>query len=251
MEKEFPEEGEIVLCTVGKIMGTTIFAKLDDYGKEGVIATSEVSPGRIHNIRDFVVPNKKIVCKVLRVNPEKSNIDLSLRRVTQKESREVLERYKKEKDSSFILEKVIPDKEKLQNLIKKIKEEHGLISDFLQLLKENHSLINKYGLGEKESSELQKIITERVKSRKVEIKMKVNIICRHDSKDSISAIKEIFDLNEPKAKVTYISASNYLVSVTANDYKEANRIMDSIIVKINKRLKEKGGFLENEIKKVP
>ena len=68
MAKEFPEEGEIVLCTVIKIMGTTVFVHLDDYNREGVVSTSEVAPGRIRNIRDYVTINKKIVCKILRID---------------------------------------------------------------------------------------------------------------------------------------------------------------------------------------
>ena len=72
------EEGEIVLCTVDKIIGTTVFVKIEGNG-EGTITTSEIAPGRIRNLRDYVSPGRKIVCKVLRVDVNK--ISLSLRRV--------------------------------------------------------------------------------------------------------------------------------------------------------------------------
>jgi translation initiation factor 2 alpha subunit (eIF-2alpha) len=72
------EEGTVVLCTVTKIVGTSVFVKLDDYNKEATIITSEIAPGRIRNLRDYVVPNKKIVCKILRID-NKGQIDLSLR----------------------------------------------------------------------------------------------------------------------------------------------------------------------------
>ena len=36
MEKNL-EEGQIVLCTVTKIIGTTVFVKIVDYDKEGTI----------------------------------------------------------------------------------------------------------------------------------------------------------------------------------------------------------------------
>ncbi len=80
----FPEENEIVLCTVKKILPHGIFVSLDEYkSQEGLIHISEISPGRVRNIRDFVKEGKRIVCKILRVNKEKNHIDLSLRRVNQ------------------------------------------------------------------------------------------------------------------------------------------------------------------------
>ena len=78
------EEGQIVQCTVDKILGTTIFVRIEDNG-EGTITTSEIAPGRIRNLRDYVVPGKKIVCKILKIQGDK--IYLSLRRVKQNEKK--------------------------------------------------------------------------------------------------------------------------------------------------------------------
>ena len=71
---------------------------------EGTIITSEIAPGRIRNLRDYVVPKKKIVCKVLRISGNR--IDLSLRRVTQKEKKEVLEQFQQEKKQEHFLQKL-------------------------------------------------------------------------------------------------------------------------------------------------
>ena len=101
------EVGDVVLCTVDRIVGTVVFVKIEGDG-EGSIITSEIAPGRIRNIRDYVVPKKKIVCKVLRITGDR--IDLSLRRVTPKEQKEVKEQYKQEKSSESILKSVLGDK---------------------------------------------------------------------------------------------------------------------------------------------
>ena len=71
------EVGDIVLCTVERIEKTIVFVKIEDENKdlEGSIIMSEVAPGRIRNIRNYVVPKKKIVCKVLRISGNR--IDLS------------------------------------------------------------------------------------------------------------------------------------------------------------------------------
>jgi len=43
----FPDEGEIVLCTVTKINPNSVFVHVDDYDKGGMVHISEISPGRI------------------------------------------------------------------------------------------------------------------------------------------------------------------------------------------------------------
>src|SRR3989304_7287072 len=123
------EEGDVVLCTVDRIVGTTVFVHIEGNG-EGSIVFSEVAPGRIRNIRDYVVPKKKIVCKVLRISG--NHIDLSLRRVTLKEQKEIKERYKQERSFASILRTVL--KEKAEDVLEKISRRES-VHDFLQNIK--------------------------------------------------------------------------------------------------------------------
>ena len=58
------EVGDVVLCTVDRIAGTVVFVKIEGNG-EGSVIISEIAPGRIRNLRDYVVPKKRIVCKIL------------------------------------------------------------------------------------------------------------------------------------------------------------------------------------------
>ena len=46
------EEGQLVLCTVTKIVGTIVFVRIEDTNFEGTITFPEIAPGRIRNIRD-------------------------------------------------------------------------------------------------------------------------------------------------------------------------------------------------------
>ena len=78
-----PEIGDIVICTVKKVLPHSVFVDLDEYGKEAMIHISEIAPGRIRNIRDYVKEGKKVICKILNLDLNKGYIDLSLRRVTQ------------------------------------------------------------------------------------------------------------------------------------------------------------------------
>src|SRR3990167_3285690 len=104
-KKGLPEVGEVVLCTVRKILYHSVFVSIEDYeGREGLVHISEVSPGRIRNLRDFVREGKIIVCKVLRVNSQKNQIDLSLRRVNLAQRKNKLEEVAFEKKAEKLLE---------------------------------------------------------------------------------------------------------------------------------------------------
>ena len=54
------EEGDMTLCTVDRIAGTVVFVKIEGEEREGSIILSEIAPGRIRNLRDYVIPKKKI-----------------------------------------------------------------------------------------------------------------------------------------------------------------------------------------------
>jgi len=104
--KRLPEEGELVKCTVTSVQSHSIFVRIDDYGINGMIHISEVAPGRIRNMRDYVVEGKSVICKVLRVNLERGHVDLSLRRVSESQRRNKVNEIKKEKLAEKLVEVV-------------------------------------------------------------------------------------------------------------------------------------------------
>lgn len=239
-KKEFPEHDEIVLCAVDRILGTTVFVKILNYNKEGVIATSEVAPGRIRNIRDYVTVGKKIVCKVLRIDERTGHIDLSLRRVSKKETEEALEKESKERDAAAMLRIVI--KEKAESVIEKIKKQHATLLEFFQNIEKIEP--SSFGLTAKEQEQFIKIMKEKPQ-KKVSISSKIQL--KSEDADGIIRIKSIFEdiLKLYKdVKIGYISAPNYSLSIKADNYKEANKKMQEILKKIEQESKERGCKLE-------
>src|SRR5947199_9341604 len=78
--------------------------KLDEYGGiEGLVHISENSTTWVRNFRDHARACQKLVLKVLRVNPQRNQIDLSLRRVTGREKSEKMLEWKKERKAEAIL----------------------------------------------------------------------------------------------------------------------------------------------------
>ncbi|MEJ2281264.1 MAG: S1 RNA-binding domain-containing protein [Candidatus Bathyarchaeota archaeon] len=82
---EWPEVGDLVIATIERITDYGAYVRLDEYDKEGLLHVSEVASRWVRNIRDYIRENQKMVLKVLRVQADKGQIDLSRRRVTKRE----------------------------------------------------------------------------------------------------------------------------------------------------------------------
>jgi translation initiation factor 2 alpha subunit (eIF-2alpha) len=224
------EQGDIVLCTVDRIIGTTVFVRIETpQGEiEGTIITSEIAPGRIRNLREYVVPKKKIVCKVLRISG--NQINLSLRRVTQKEKKELLDQAKQEKSYESILRSVL--KEKSDEIIKKIKTEKS-IYEFIETSKENPKEMEKL-LGKENSSKILEIANVQ-KEKKIIIKKIVNVTTTDPN--GLEKIKNLF--NKPREmEIKYISAGKYSVKVISNEAKKANNELKAYTEELEKEAKE-------------
>ena len=224
------EVGDIVLCTVDRIIGTIVFVKIDRNG-EGNITTSEIAPGRIRNLRDYVVPKKKIVCKILRISPN-GNINLSLRRVTQKEKKEILEQYKQEKSYKSVLKSILG--EKSENIIKQIEEKERLF-DFLQEAKENSKNLGK--IAGKESAKKILDIIKAQKQKKAILKKYINLTTTKS--DGLKLIKKLLG-NLKEVEVKYISAGKYSIKIEGDDIKTADNRLKEILKDLEEKAKKAG-----------
>ena len=222
------EEGDIVLCTVDRIVGTIVFVHIEGNG-EGSIVVSEIAPGRIRNLRDYVVPKKKIVCKILRMSG--SNIDLSLRRVTPKEKKEVLEKAKQEKSYESILKSVL--KENADKAIKEILNEESLFS-FLDEAKENPKKLEKL-VGKDDSEKILEILNSQKPKRVV---VKKGFFLTTTQPDGLQQIKEILEKIK-EVDIAYVSAGQYSIKTESENAKEADNRLKKIISDIEKEAKKK------------
>lgn len=216
-------EGDVVLCTVDKIVGTTVFVKIENNG-EGTIVTSEIAPGRIRNLRDYVVPNKKIVCKVLRTD-KLGRVDLTLRRVTAKEKKEVMELYQKEKGLIATLKKIFENSE---GIIEKIKKEFS-ITEFFEKAKQDAKILEKF-IPKESIERILKILNEK-KEKDVIVKKEFNLSSK--SENGLSILKSILP-----EQTTYIGAGKFLLTIKDKNYKDANQKASAILEDIEKKAKE-------------
>src|SRR3989337_3185906 len=132
--RRLPEEGEIVLVTIKEVTGHGAYITLDEYDETiGFLHISEIATGWIRNIERYVKPKQKTVLKVIRVNPTRSEVDLSLKQVTGEEKKsKVIEVKKDEKGANFmdmIKTKLGYDQNTIQEISDKLTQKYDFIYD--------------------------------------------------------------------------------------------------------------------------
>ena len=228
----YPAEDELVLCTVTKVLGHAIFVNLDEYDKGGLVHISEVAPGRIRNIREYVEMGKKIVCKVLRINAERGHIDLSLRRVSDKEKKKKLEAIKQEQKAEKVIEMAakqldMKTNEAYELVTSKVFERYPFVHNFFKDLAEGN-VEAKELIIEPLAGALQKIVVERFKPAKVSIKGTFTV--KSFEPNGVEVVKATFTHAQKgnAVVIVYIGGGKYKATVEAENYKDAEQTLEKV-----------------------
>lgn len=245
-KKDFPEEDELVLCTVTNTFHHGVFVNVDEYAKSGMIHISEVSPGRIRNIRDFVKEGKKIVCKVLRIDLEKGHIDLSLRRVNERQKKEKINEIKQEQKAEKIVEfaakKLGKDPKKFYDeLVSKIFDKYDLLNLCFGDIVKGEVSLEKLGVDKKVSDLLTEFVHERMKLTEVFVGGEFRL--KSYSPNGVEIIKGALSkaFDGDKVIMLYKGAGKYKIKVTANKYKDAEGILEKSIGNVLDFIEKEGG----------
>ncbi len=251
LKKGVPEEGEILMCTVTKVQYHSVFAKLDEYeNKQGMIHISEVSPGRIRNINDYVQEGKKVICKVLRVNLQRGHIDLSLRRVSGSQKRNKVEELKQEQKAEKIVEFVagqndMKAKELNSKIAPKLLEKFPSLHAAFEEVSFGNLSLTDYGIDQKIADQLTELIKQRIKPPVMQIVGEIRIISYEPN--GVDVTREIL-LDALKTskdiKISYSGGGKYSIVVTKNDYKEAENDIKSAVDFLEEETKKKNCFFE-------
>ena len=248
---EWPEVGDLVIATVQSVADYGAYVNLDEYNKKGLLHVSEVASSWIRNIRDFVREGQKVVLKVLRVDPEKGHIDLSLRRVTKREKIEKIMSWKRERKAETLLRNVaekagITLEEAYQKAGALMEKEYGLYEGFEKVVKEGIGILTKIGVPEDLATVIAEIAKERMRVPMVKVKGLVELRCIKPN--GVNIIKEAF-LNAKKAersrdaKVRFyvVAAPKYCIEVMAENYKRAEAVLQKIAESVVANVVKEGG----------
>ena len=247
--QEMPEQGEIVLATVTKVMDHGAYVTLDEYGDiQGFLHISEIAPGWIRSVNRFVRDGEKKVLLVKKVNSQRGDIDLSLKQVSKDQKKQKLKEVKKFEKGKTILQNVkekakLTDKE-IEKLEDSIYSKFDSVYDaFIEIGRKGIDSVKELKLNKKTAAAVEEICS-KIKLPSVEIRGIMEIT--NSKSDGVEIIKKtLLDAikKDSAIDITYLGAPKYRLSIRAEDFKTAEKSLKPIIEDVQKKIeKNKGSF---------
>ena len=107
---DWPDEGELLVCTVKNVRENGAYLSLDTYpGKEGFVFIGEIASGWVKNIRTHVRQGQRVVAKVIGVKIERQSVSLSIKSVSEERRRATVQSWKNEQRATQIM-RVVADR---------------------------------------------------------------------------------------------------------------------------------------------
>jgi len=242
-----PEQGEIILATVTKVMDHGAYVTLDEYDDvQGFLHISEIAPGWIRSVNRFVKDGEKKVLLVKKVKA--GDIDLSLKQVSKDQKKQKLKEVKKYEKGKTLLQNV-QDKAKLTDEeVEKIEDKiytkfDSVYDAFMEIARNGIDVIKELKLAKKTVAAVEEICS-KIKLPSVEIRGIMEIT--NNKSDGVEIIKKtLLDVikKDSAMDITYLGAPKYRISITSEDFKSAEKSLKPIIEEIQTNIeKKKGSF---------
>ncbi len=249
LRAEYPEEGELVVGTVSSIRNFGAFVTLDEYAKrEAFIHLSEVAAGWVKYIRDHVREGQKIVARVLRVDPGKNQIDLSLKRINDHQRREKVQAWKNEQRAVRLAGQVAtglgkPAEEAVDLFGPTLIERYGSLFAAFEVASADPKRFQKESEKAPWVSAFLKVAKENLVPPKVTILGTLEI---HDAQPAgvenvRAALLAAEEVDPAAVEVQYVGAPRYRLRVQASQYKQAEETLKRATDAALKVIKAAGG----------
>jgi translation initiation factor 2 subunit 1 len=237
---------------VTRISDYGAYVKLDEYNdKEALVHISEMATTWVKNIRNHAREGQKLVLKVLRVNAQKGQIDLSLRRVTGRDKTDKLLEWKKSKRADSILglaaEKIGSDSKKIDEIRDKIFAEYPNIFNALEIsVEKGEKIFKDLDIEADWASTLTELAKQKIKIDTATVKGTIevsstNAIGVDDVKKALINAKKVEETSGTQINVYTIGAPKYRVEITAKNYSIAEKTLEAATDEAIKTIKSLGG----------
>ncbi len=234
-DQSYPEVSDLVVATVAKVVKYGAYVKLDEFeGREGLIHVSEVATTWVRNINNYLREGQKLVLRVLRVNRQRNEVDLSLRRVSGRERAETMLEWKRDKRGEGILkntaEKLSADEATTASIRDKILQKYESVFDALEKsVKEGDEIFLKADVAPQWATALTENARAKIKMKKVTMSGTLELTTSKSK--GVEAIRTAL-LNAKKVatsqssiRIYTIGAPRYRIEVDAPDYSDAETIL--------------------------
>lgn len=246
--KDLPEVGDYVVVNIEDVDKNSAYANLEEYDDlTGLIHISEVSRSWVQDARKELSEGEKTVAQVLEIEDE-DNINLSIKRVNDRNKREALSRLNKEQKAKSFLEQL---GEKLGKDLDEVYEEIGF-----KLQKEFGSSFKGFEISVGEESRLQELFDDEIVTAIQDVakqnidlkkeKLEGEIKLEFKQGDGLQRIKKTLGdyEDETGVEIKYISAPKYSIKTWGRTKDITKKKMDSTLEKIREKAGENEGEFE-------
>jgi translation initiation factor 2 subunit 1 len=248
----WPESGELVVGRIDEIEDFGVFVDLLEYeDKRGLCHISEVASGWIKNVRDHVSEGQTVVAKVLEVDEESVQIDLSIKDVNDHQRKDKIQEWKNEQKADNWMELAFGEDledEKYAGVANVLLAEFGSMYDgFEQAAIHGTEALEDTDLTDEEVDAIVETARENVSVPYVNVTGYVDL--QVASPDGVDAVKEALQAaegngeipDEVDLEVTYVGSPEYRITVRAPDYKTAESHLEESAERAAAVIAEHGG----------
>ncbi len=244
-----PQVGEVVVVRVTKVLNYGAFCDLAEYDNvAGFVHSSQAASRWVKNIRNFVKENQMRAAKVLSINSEKKQVDLSLNRVSSQAEKERIQQWKQFKRQKKLLEVLAKRTKKSFDLVwdeiaEPLISEYGSLNDAFRAISIEGEKAAK-NINSKWLKDLIAIVKENVTVPQKTIKGVLSL--QSFKSNGVETVKKVLKDaltagKEAKVEIYYLGSGTYMVKVTAFDYKTSERILKNVIDTALESIKVSGG----------
>jgi translation initiation factor 2 subunit 1 len=195
---------------------------------------------------------QKLVLKVLRVNKQRGQVDLSLRRVSGREKTDKMLEWKKVKKADSIIkgaaERLKADNETTEKIRTAIYENFDNPYDaFEEALQEGEEIFSKFGFTPEWGHALTEVARSKVKLERARMRATVELTCQKSDgveaiKGSLKSAKKVRKGKGTTISVYTLGAPKYRIEVTTTKgYEEAENVLNSAVQEALNSIKTLGG----------
>jgi translation initiation factor 2 subunit 1 len=248
----WPDPGDLVVGRVDEIEDFGVFVDLQQYeDKRGLVHISEVASGWIKNVRDHVNEGQTVVAKVLDVDQDAQQIDLSIKDVNDHQRKEKIQEWKNEQKAdnwmTIAFGEDIADESYAAIANELLADFGSMYAGFEEAAIHGSEALEDSDLSDEEVEAIVETARENVSVPYVTVTGYVDLEC--PSPDGVDCIKEALQAAEGNGEVpeevdlevTYVGAPEYRLRVQAPDYKMAETELEASAERATTAIDDVGG----------
>jgi translation initiation factor 2 subunit 1 len=247
-----PRQGSLVIAVVSKISNFGAYCKLIEYGDvEAFLPIREVSSGWIKNIREYIHDGQKIVCFVHGIDKDKGTIDISLKRVSTKDSKDKIRVYNLEKRLNALFSQVVKKEKEAkpkEELAAIITQEFGTYTNMMENAVANTPEFANSKIPKKVKDAFVKALELNRKQKRYFVSY-IATISTYNTESGATELRDIMkSIKASGIDLGYIGAPKYRLFAEGTDYVDAEAKIDKVRELVNTKLKK--GVFEIEKEKL-